>query len=437
MKVKLFFMAALAAVIFVSCSKESLDGEPTPPVESGEPAVINILIPKTKMNANVDTRAATPDDEGDFNDYENQSTGESERIKLKDGHIFIADASGSIITSVAINASHTPGSSYQYTTTTAAARVYIVGNYDNYPSISSIGSLTDLKKVVTPLSSIDQTSTNYATDKLIVVGTHTGADLDWSGATDTDSDGRKELGATVTLEPLATKINVTVVNKQKNYIVTPANSDYVIKDLSVLYSSNNAHLFVQGHGGSSPVLGVQYAPASFTGTNIERYYTSGLGPWSSYNTDIAASKYYTFTGNTSLVAAWPTTFATTSFSDGTLDAQADQTFKRTFYVYAGIYPGDKPLIVTLRAGAFNDATKDDVFYPIILDEDNHLSKIITGLKYPANGRAYQVKITLTGNAKSGGGGSTDPEIPVEGADVDITIEQAEWIVVPDIAQEFN
>lgn len=413
MKFKSVLISALAMASVVACSNDPKDGTPAP---DGSKALLKIV-----MDLPSGTRASG----GSFNDG---NTSAGDRIQLNSFKVFALDAAGQVIS---VGDFATPfnmnGTKIEEVVTTknTASSIYLVGNYTG--TLPGVGAtLSQLQAALAKQVDILQNGSN--TDYLVVAGN--GTIGSW-----TDPGGGAAWTANCAIKPIpvSAKLNITINNKMKNYTGLGNDGQFVIKDISVLYSGKTSSMFAN----STNPAGIPYAPLYSTtvyptDNNTNPYYTSGLATWDAYADDIAATKYYTEVANTNLITAWNVTG-----DEGGIGGVADQTMLKTFYVYPGVKDGPKTMIVTLRI-ASDDAQKADKYFSIFLNEDNHMQNIVGDPnKYPSNGRLYQITMNLNVDAGSGGSGNPDPEIPSKAADVTVTIEPVEWTVVSGIEETWN
>lgn len=408
-----YLMVATVALLFAACSNnEDEIGIVTPP--DGTEATLKI-----KLSNPVMSRAA----EGEFNDDDQSSDYTSDRITLADAMIFITDLGGKILNHYHVGTTSELTNGKFYPTKTNARRVFVLGNVGGESAYNTaLGTITDnsttidqIQAKVTVLSSIDQDGGSGA--KLFVAGYSD--ELAWQYVSTDQNVERWESKVSITLEPIAVKLNVTVTNNQKNYSNDPSDS-YVLQDISLLYSAVESHMIADLNVTDA---GVKYAvkkPSSYT--KDSEYYTSGLATgWNTYNSDTTALKYYTAINNTQLRANWGFTGG-----DGAGNP-ADQVKKHTFYAYAGAKDAGKPMVVTARASTTVAGKDENVYFSVLLDASDGLSD--KDPKWASNGRCYRINITLKGDAKTGGGGTVDPEKPVVEGFVEIKVEEAKWQVV--------
>lgn len=392
MKSRFLLVAALLVGLFTGCSNDDDGGVP-----QGGTVELRINI----SNPSIATRAY--DDPGTFpgNDGDQESTS---RIELDNFHVYTFSASGDLLSVTPVPS--ISGSPIVQTVKTQAnvSQVYILGNYTGtYPTI---GSLTELQKLVHDQEAILPDPTVAAT-KLIVVGyTKTITDPASTGAPYT---------AALTLSPLSTKFNVRVNDKR-----TTAN--YTLKDVSVLYSAAKSHLFAQPTDATNrPVdsdnKGLEYAislPTEYKANAL--YYTSGPSSWPSYidDQDEDDKNIYTYEGKSNLVRTW-----TNEASSGT------EYMESTFYTYAPMRNAtqgyDKPMIITLRAykGTEGQADYQERFFSV--DVPKELAA--KNYNWISNGYCYNVTMNLNDD----GGGTTDPE--KEPVNLEVTITPAKWTIV--------
>lgn len=267
------------------------------------------------------------------------------------------------------------GTTYSIPVPSNAEKLYVIGNLGvetNYPAASALKTFT---KELRDLNS--DAIWSYGMTPLSFAAAPGGAQLD-------GTDINLVAEATVQMELIPARIDVTLVNEMENYATAGALS---FSEVAVMYSAEKTLML-------SP-FGV--TPAS---------YVHGLDVWPGMS---SATKLST------LSKAWTPTAANVPAEDG----------KETFYVLPPV--GDENLILT----AVGTKGSETIYFPV------HFNG--TDVKHTIeSGKSYEVTITFKGDANEGnGGGTIDPEVPVQSAAVTVEITPATWDVVKNIEKEFK
>jgi len=422
MKTKFLLVSALLIGLFTACSNDD-ENNPTPPKDGTVELEIRI------KNSSITTKA--------FDDPATGSGTErpSPRIVLKNFYVYAFDGDKKFLSASPVTPKYSGDGgtdtetlvTAKVTTLEGVEHVYILGNYNKpYPVT---GDLEVLQAIVHEQENIFIGEKDPADgDMLIVVG--------YVNSVSGPADEGDPYTATLSLAPLATKLNVTVTDARSE--PRPAN-DFEFQDISVLYSAAESHVFAQPEDGiNRPVIGdakkgLQYAkklPTNFTSKTEEPeylYYVSGLETWSKYKEEkVNGAPMYTDINQANLLRTW---------------TESAKVMEETFYIYAPIRNGgkdEKPLIITLRShryetpeGGGEDVLAEEDFYSVLLQEEmEELAKVDNTLPlFIPNGYSYDIKMIIKGR------GTTDPE--KKPVDLEVTINQATWTIVPEIVKPFD
>lgn len=389
---KILFAAAAATLLFASCAK---DGGNNGTVNNGKTGIITVTLKGSDV-----TRAAVDIDNGVTITAENAS-------------VFLVQGS------VLVDARHlnSIGTTCEFLdVSTEVSAVYVIANAGDLVADgpNKIASWNDLLTRTHKL-------TQNASDKLILQGN--------SAITfaNEGTGGEQKLVArpTVKLRPLAARIDVTVKQgTNPNASLTAPDCRLALDRLAVLYSAKENHYINQ-----SGVLGgdgSEWRNAPAPGATVTfPYYYSGLN----HLTDYAG--IWEAAGNTEFYPAEYGSLVVKPVAVGT---------KETFYVYPGAGAHGRHTIVTVCGKWENelDVVENTFFSAHFKGMDTYGGL----LPVVENGRFYTITITLNGDYNdednTGGGGQPDPEDEDEFGDIEIDLEDGEWIiVVPEIDVPFN
>lgn len=297
---------------------------------------------------------------------------------------------------------YTNGASVKIPTTTAAQHIFVVGNIGSDQTGagalfgSAVTNYSQLQTAYLELNNISKTA-------LWIEG-NTNTPLSFS-------DVGGELVATVAIQMqlIPSRIDVYINNNMTKYDAAGANGSMVLNDVGVLNSG----------GWSSPVP--NFVPAA-TIPSLAPYYRSGFNGYPSFPaTGVAVLP--------SLLAPWAanasTTFVPTAATP-TQPANFNDQFTYTFYALPNI---GRTEIVSLRATLGTGGGY--VYFPI------HFDTADTDFLTFENGKRYILTVNLNGDATTGGGGGTDPEIPITSAFVTVEVIPAEWDIKTLPSKDFN
>ena len=320
-------------------------------------------------------------------------------ITVSDAYAFILNGSNVIMDKFQLNApagAETNPHVIERETTTAASKVIVLGNVGNIASLlTAVNTLAELQAIVA----------NYGTYVTgAKVWTKGEAGIIFSSLTTPGNEPLAEV--TVTVYPISTKLNITIVNEMTNWDAAVATTVPTIGDVTtepkiainsvaVLYSGAYIHYTDNATTGHVPALtAIPASPAT--------YYYSGISTWP---TMVATQTSV----NANLVKTWANSASTAL----TGSATPGDDFAETFYAFANtidaaaFIPGttvyDKHPIITVY-GRFNGA---DWFWPAHFTKDASYKSIFD--QNMLGGKFYNIEIELTGDANSGGGGDPDPE----------------------------
>lgn len=388
-KVK-FFAVALVALTMFSCSNENIND--TDPLLPGEKAKVTLKI----VNSDDKTRAI-----GD---------GVSEEAKVNNLLVFFfldgVDDDHKMLNDKAMVVTPTDLTNIVLGTTTASKSIYVIAN-TGIPSNEAIK--TSIFKNVKTLADLKAIKGDLVKDGAL---TQTSQNLWMAGSSDVAFEGTVA-NPRVQLNFVASKIEI-VINDQR----TNKNLDWgTAGTKTTIQDKNIAVLFGGGEG-------------SFFGTAADK---------------ITQSKFYSGLSTNSLTGV--------TLVDGLKTALAIDETNTTnkiikndpyhFYMFAhqsghalGATATKLPVIVTIQSDKYHTSTDfTSTYYPAHFDL-NDVLKGQTPEVFEA-GKYYKLTITLKGDVNAGGGGgTTDPEIPVVAADISIEVTPASWIAKP-VEKTFN
>ena len=302
----------------------------------------------------------------------------------------------------------TDGAAAEEECTTAANRIYVVANANDFLASQTITTPASLETVLGSIheSTVATNWFNSTTDANVwASGFKTLSASDF--VLNSTEDGY-EGNVSVALSFVPAKINVEVdLSGLTDYTGLTTDGSLCLTDVAILNVVGGTKFF-----------GTSLMPA---GTDLV-YYTG-----------------WPMTGFSVVPAPTPDVLPLmTNAYDGTTD-------KFHFYVFeneANI-PAEFPTIITLVAtwGTDADDTKATVFFPIQLTSADAgvyaTSGSVTGVE---RGKNYKVKIALTGSAEydkdKDRPGTTDPTLPVVRTNMTVEVEVSDWIPV-EIEKEFE
>lgn len=374
---------------FASCSKD----DDNSPKEEGYPAFVRIQVKGT-------IPATSP-----------RAIDNDQASEISDLTVFILGPSNEILNRKYMTATeYTNGASVKIPTTTIAQHIFVVGNVGSDQTGAgglfgpNVLSYTQLQSAYLELS-------NLSTDYLWIEG-HTTAPLSFVSTNPGD-----DLVATaaIQMELIPARIDVYVNNNMTNY--DPAGVTSIkLADVGVLNTS----------GWSSPVP--NFIPAS-TIPSLAPYYRSGFSGYPSFpatGVSVVPSLLTGWSANAS------STFAPTTATPIQPANFIDQ-FTYTFYALPSL---GRTVILSVRAALGTDGgglggSDAFLYFPV------HFDTADTGFQTFENGKRYIMTINLNGNAAIGGGGGTDPEIPVTSAFVTVEVTPAQWDIKDLPSKDFN
>lgn len=366
---------------FASCTKENTDNN----APEGQKAYISLFV---KGNAPAEVRSIDPDQAATINDLTVFILGPANEIRSKVYIDVVAndyDPTGTDITK----------GNVEIPTTTTARHVYVVGN---------MGSdlTTDSDLFGTAVTTLAQLQTAYleltastSTTALWIEG-HTITPLEFTG---TASDGTSPLAtpASIQMHLIPSRVDVYVNNNMIHY-----------GDAGSMLLNNVSFLNSAGWTSPVPYSSNNYTPADNI-ASLAPYYRSGIGDYPSFPaTGVSLLS--------TLTSAWvPGGSFVPTVATPTQSAEFVEAYNKTFYALPGV---NRTEIVTVVATLADGLTK--VYFPVhfILTGD-------AGMVFES-GKRYVMTINLNGDATTGGGGGTDPEIPVVNAYVTVVVTAAAW-----------
>ncbi len=370
-------VAAIAAAGFASCSKDENAGGMNP--GESQKAYLNIVLDNPSMTQ---TRAAGEAPATD-NTVQNFS-------------VFVLDEDGNANWKTHV----TSGNVLEdFEVTTLAKRVYVIANADD--QTGNYSSREELEAAKIDLSS--QLTSRWATG-------NTATDLVFTP----DAGNSNIQTATVnplTLQFVASRITVKVVNNMNGYDFTDANPDptVVINNVTLLNARAQSELF--------PGVDTRLIPAY----DANKQWLEGMANPGTPFIHYPAAGTFTVDG-TNMVAAY--------------SPAADKSWAGAhFFVYENdaLTAATFPTIVSLTG---TDVEGNPVYFPVHLApyETWGAGSIVTqpftadgGL---LRGKSYDITITLNGDATAGNGGGThDPTENVVNALVNVTLVITDWVPV--------
>ena len=268
------------------------------------------------------------------------------------------------------------------TGTTAAKKAYVIANTGalaNGP-FKDVKTESDLLKATADL--MDNTNN---------VSTQTKTNLWMSGAEDVTFNGTTGT-TTVTLSYVAAKIQLIVKDNRKN--MSGGTIQIEDKEVVLLFAGKSGKFF------------------GTTKATQDHFYTGDNSYNNPFNTNVTKS--------TALSDQ-----VTTPFTDNAGNAVFNH-----FYTF-GNDGATQPTILAIKSTKTVNSTPSTIYYPVQFTTDDAKQTIEPG-KY------YEVTVTLNGDvAAGGGGGTTDPEVPVITSAIDVTVTPANWGVSIDVDKEFN
>jgi hypothetical protein len=363
MKKNIFLAVALAATTLFSCSNEDV----LTTQNSAEEAVLTFEL------------------EGDASETKASGTvSDTEDVVISNYLAFVFDARGGRIGAPVYVEPAVGVLTGSITTTTEAAKVYIVAN----TGVLAGGPLSG----VTTEASFKSAVGNLA---IGAVSTQTKTNLWMSGLGNITfgiAEGTETKGtATVALNFVAAKIQVIV---QDNRILDPTNEITVTdSEVVLLYAGAEGRFFADDKVSQTSFYSGDTSYPAFSGdpTTLKTFLSDAVGTPFGVNTEKKVFNHFYAFGNNG--ATKPTILAVKS-----LKKQAGETNQTIYY----------PIQFTAA-----DATK--TIEP---------------------GKSYTVTLNLKADIGSGGGGVIDPETPVLEGDVEITITSAAWTPVP-VSKDFK
>lgn len=357
-------MLAAAALIagVTSCNKD--DGMNAGGVPEGTQASLTISVTSPDM-----TRAG--------------GLGSTNDNTVNNFSVFVVDDAGNIPSGWKEHVAS--GTTKNLTVTTSAKKVYVIANAGNKTS-----AYTNEAQLLAAKEDLGSQFTNrWATGVVSIAAS------DWVTSGSTTS-----VSKTITLEFIAARIELTVVNNMLHYDGSSSGT-VILNSVAVLNARGQSKLF-----GASLIPSVYDANKKFLiGTDIS---TMGNKP--------AASEF---------------TLDAINLMDTYTSTGGGDTKIYHYYVYENdaITAAALPTIVTLIGT--NAATPAvPVYFPVHLApyEDFVSGTMTSGGIKP--GHSYNITMNLKGDAKDGnGGGGTDPTVPQTDASVDITIQIKDWTPV--------
>lgn len=423
MKAKFFMIAVLAAAVgFASCAKD--DGE-------GKNAEDNSVSLNIKLSNDVVNTTRTMDD------IDAVDKTKQDKVNLVSGeliNVFMFKSDGTKVIAEAIDvADLLTGKTYTnaaYTTlTTSTDKVVIVGNIGDITS--GVNSYSDLQAKLKTLADAETDYNDAARGKIWVYGDKT---ITWLG--DTDNDGVIEGETKITLNPILSRIDLTVditgVTKGIAGVGdNPAYPNVEITGVAVLYSGAQTHLaknfpYLMSEKGANKAFTSSIVAASYTAWNSQLH-----GDAATYDPNSGADNF--------LHATWK----------GTWNSQpnfATNVFTRSFYAFAPDETADTAnqgytanTIITVygdrieyEADGTTVKSRTTYFWPVHFNANN----ASIGAESLQPGQRYAVKISLIGDFSIPKPGGPHPEDQFP-ANVKVEIEKPAWKPVISVNKNFT
>lgn len=373
MKTIKFFVAALAAVtMLASCSKEDNGGGS----KTGTPAKVSL-----KIVGNAGTRATSEHTVGNADNTISEVT------------IFFVRADGSF--DRAALAVTLPGQVAQLNdiaVTSLLTNVYVVANAN--AAVAAVPTITNLATLKSKLVDIESAGAiTQVAPTLTANGTGSGGKIYQVGSATaviytTSGEGATNL-TTVAMGFVPARIRVSVTNNMTNP------SSITLDNISIVNAVTQSFLFP-----TSPATTLDATSKTYSWGMADNTFTN-------VPTGADFSKTY-----------YTETYSTTS-------TPFFYVFPNKETSYDLLAGGTHPTIVVLK-GTFNS---NPIFFPVRfdgLDVSDHIE----------SGKAYDLAITLSGDASVGGGGTDDPTVAVVSAFVQVEVTPATWTTVG-VTKEFN
>lgn len=396
---KKFLLAALAAVtLFASCSKEGGEGQ-----ADIDAASITIKF------SNSTTKALDDLNGSDF----------TQTILVVDNaNVFMFDNLGNMLLQDYMTTNQLAGGktydNATYGITTAVAEVVVVGNAGDLTTTN----LTDKATLNAEIGSLVSAETLYAnnTGNFWVYGTSA---ITWTGTNSGVTEGEAELE----INPILSRIDVTVDISGVTAGLDGAEPNVVLDGVAVLYSASWSHYIPK------------FAPtaAEVTAAGGGKVLTSGVIAadyplWDGLPVHGDADQFGTKGAETILNGVWATNYVV-----------GDKKYTRSFYAFApDIANYGSNAIVTVyghhqkwEGGAVTKTTP--LFWPVHFSDNESA----TGAEPLEPGNVYSVAISFTKDFSDGGGGGTDPEQPINAANILVKVKPAKWKTVINISKEFE
>ena len=362
MKKNFFKVVALSfasVLAFVGCAKD--DGN-VPVMPQGEKAVLRIGF--SDYNPSPGARAFDGTDAG---------------TEVNNAYVFVLNAMGGVMDKFYVSPEDVPTVT-ERPTTTAAKKVYVLGNTGNVASFASVANEAGLKAEIAKLENL------AAAD----IWLQESSAINFSDAT---ASGDPLAKVDIQLKPIPARIDVKVVNDMDNWTTAESGGLIEIEGVAILYSAGYSHYVPTFIPSIAAVAGFE---------STGEYYRSGIAGWTSEE-------------NSSVYAAL----------DKAWDVSSGD-FAETFYALPGGAAFDKNTIVTVY-GSYNG---EDFYWPAHFSSTD-LKRVLE------NGKFYTLTINLGGNALSGGGGTIDPEEEVVGAFITVNISSSGWGSTISLDKPFN
>ncbi|MDR1939112.1 MAG: hypothetical protein LBQ73_11540 [Tannerellaceae bacterium] len=360
--------------------------------------------------------------------------GDQQAAKLKNAMIFILGSKNDILSrhyfteSDILNPQNKP-----LPTTTSASHVWVLCNLgDSSVYGTTFNSCHTLAQLQNMTGKVEKINNGFANDGLGIwmVGSHDTA-LNFQPATPGSST--LEAKVVVNLSLIPSRIDVIVKNEMTNYVKNPASPDpnhvafpasLQLKDVSIINSASENYLFPRISGSDT-----SYIPPYQQSGN---YYASGLNPLTpEFNLISTNMKGIPIQGDSSnLYAVWDT------FS-------SNDVFRKTFYALPGdtVSNGTEDVILLVRSERSIHRTSTLPTAPLDSIEPRYFHVAfnpndVVGHRID-NGQYYTIEVVLKGNALTTGGGSTNPNVPVLNAFVEVTVKSGTWDKIAPIIKTFQ
>ncbi|MDR1918948.1 MAG: hypothetical protein LBQ65_04795 [Tannerellaceae bacterium] len=399
---KIVFTVMAVTTLLYACTREEVR------IDREETKQANLKIQFSNLAAN--TKAFDGD-------------GDAQAANLKNAMVFILGASNDILSRHYFSNSDIKNPKNKLLpTTTSASHVWVLcnlGDSSTYGTkFSACHTLTQLQNMT---GKVEDVNNGFGNNPLGIwmVGSHDKA-LDFKTVTGSSTP---EAQVEVNLDLIPSRIDVIVKNDMSNYLQNPdagkqGHVDFPaslqLKDVSLINSASENYLFPRISASDTSY----FLPYQTSG-----YYASGLDPKvAAYNlSDTNMRGIPILKDSSNLYAEW-------------VPYTSNNTFQKTFYALPTdtLNSNNQDLILLVRsersihklASAATPNAPLDSIEPRYFHVAFSPNDVVGGRL--ANGQYYTIEVRLTGNALTTGGGSTNPNVPIVNAFVEVTIKSGAW-----------